>query len=102
MVTGTERAIPRLRCMDDVTDNRALQRYELSVEGEIAHADYEREGDTIIFTHTIVPPGLQGRGVGTRLIEQALADVRARGLRVVPRCAFVAAFLRQHPDAAIS
>ncbi|MCP3734115.1 N-acetyltransferase [Sphingomonas sp. RP10(2022)] len=86
--------------MNDVIDNRAAARFELTEQGDTAIAAYTREGDTIVFTHTEVPPALEGHGVGSRLIAGALAQVRAAGLKVVPVCAFVAAYLRRHPDAA--
>ena len=86
--------------MTEVHDNRERSRFELPVDGHVAFAAYERIGDRIVFTHTIVPRELEGRGIGTRLIEAALAQVRAEGLKVVPQCAFVAAYLRKHPEAA--
>jgi predicted GNAT family acetyltransferase len=36
--------------------------------------------------------------VGSQLVRGALDDLRARGLRVVPLCPFVAAYLRRHPE----
>lgn len=82
----------------DVTDNRDAQRYELVVDGSKAVAAYTLGDGTITFTHTVVPEAIGGRGVGTRLIAAALADVRARGLKVVPQCPFVAAYIDKHPD----
>lgn len=84
----------------DVTDNRAEQRYELPTEAGPAIAAYELSGDTITFTHTVVPPRAEGQGVGSRLIAGALADAAGRGLKVVPQCAFVRAYLERHPEAA--
>jgi predicted GNAT family acetyltransferase len=86
--------------MDDaqIRDNRERSRFEVTVEGHVAHADYRIDGDVITFTHTIVPPALEGRGIASRLILHALNDVRARGLRVVPQCPFVAAYIRKHPE----
>ena len=84
----------------DVTDNRAEHRFELPTDAGPAVAAYAVDGDTITFTHTIVPPAAEGQGVGSKLIAGALADVRARGLKVVPQCAFVRAYLRRHPEAA--
>jgi uncharacterized protein len=85
---------------DDVTDNAAAQRYELAVGDDLAIAAYRIEGDVIAFTHTLVPTEAEGQGVGTRLIRGALADARTRGLRVDPRCSFVAAYLKRHPNEA--
>lgn len=84
----------------DVRDNREASRFELEQDGAIAFAAYRRQGDTIVFTHTIVPSTLRGTGVGSRLIASALAAVRAEGLKVVPECSFVAAYLQRHPEAA--
>jgi predicted GNAT family acetyltransferase len=84
--------------MPDVIDNRDASRYELVEDGHKAVAAYQLAGDTITFTHTIVPEALQGRGVASRLIKAALDDVRARGLKVVAQCPFVAAYIERHPE----
>ena len=84
--------------MSHVRDNREAQRFELEEQGHLAHADYDLDGDVITFTHTIVPASLQGMGVGSRLIEGALRDVRSRGLKVRAKCTFVAAYLAKHPE----
>ncbi|WP_375392211.1 GNAT family N-acetyltransferase [uncultured Sphingomonas sp.] len=82
----------------DVTDNRAEHRFELPTDAGPAFAAYTRAGDTITFTHTVVPPAAAGHGVGSRLIADALAQVRAEGLKVVPQCPFVAAYMARHPE----
>lgn len=79
-----------------VTDNRAQSRYELSVDDATAVAEYRRDGDVLTFTHTIVPPDLGGRGIGSALIAGALADIRVQGLKIVAQCSFVAAYLDKH------
>ena len=48
--------------------------------------------------HTEVLPSFEGKGLGARLVAGALDDIRARGLRVVPFCPFVRAYIRRHPD----
>ena len=83
----------------NVVDNEAESRYELEVDGAVAVAAYALERDRITFTHTVVPPALEGRGIATRLIEGALADVRARGLKAVPVCAFVVRYFEKHGEA---
>ena len=71
-------------------------RYELAVDGHVAFAEYRIEDGRMIFPHTKVPPALEGRGVGTRLVKAALADARARGFEIVPDCSFVAACVRRY------
>jgi uncharacterized protein len=83
--------------MQAVTDNAALGRFEMDVEGETAFVTYLRDGDRLTLVHTEVPQALAGRGVGSSLARAVLDDVRQRGLRVVPECAFMAAFIARHP-----
>lgn len=84
----------------EVLNNAARRRFELAVDGSIAAAYYELAPGVVTFTHTEVPKELGGRGIGTRLVEGALAQVRRDGLKVVPRCPFVKAYLDKHPDEA--
>jgi len=81
-----------------VRDNRAEQEFELEVDGRRAIAAYQREGSTIVFTHTHVPQAIEGRGIGSKLIRAALDAVRDEGLKVVPQCPFVAAYIERHPE----
>jgi predicted GNAT family acetyltransferase len=84
--------------VSEVVDNRGRHRFELEVDGHIAFAAYEPEDEIITFTHTIVPAELQGRGIGSTLIKAALNAVRAEGLKVVPECPFVRAYIEKHPE----
>jgi len=45
-----------------------------------------------------VPVSLQGQGIGSRLVRAVLEKIRADGLKVVPRCSFVSAYLARHPE----
>lgn len=80
-----------------VKDNPAESRYEAAADGRLAVAEYRLAGDQIIFTHTEVPEEMAGTGVGSKLVQAALDDARARGLTVVPQCPFVAAYIKRHP-----
>jgi hypothetical protein len=84
--------------MSDVTDNTARQRFELEVEGHLAIAFYKMDGNVITFIHTEVPPELNGKGVGARLVQGALDRVRAAGLKIVPQCPFIKAWIGKHPE----
>ena len=81
-----------------VTNNRADCQYELIVDGHKALAAYRLEGERISFVHTEVPQELEGQGVGSRLVEGALQQVREEGLKVVPLCSFVRHFIETHPE----
>lgn len=81
-----------------ITNNEADHRFELKLGDEMAFADYLRKGNTIYFTHTEVPPHLEGQGLGNALAKAALDYARSEGLVVVPRCRFIAAFIRRHKE----
>lgn len=81
-----------------VRHNEAAHRYELETEHGLAVAVYRQQGDSAVFTHTEVPPEDEGKGIGGRLVRAALDDTRRRGLKIVPACSFVVAFVRRHPE----
>jgi predicted GNAT family acetyltransferase len=83
---------------DGVRNNTALNRFELDVDGQQAVAYYRMTPGVITIVHTEVPQALSGRGVGTKLIRGLLEMVRAQGLKVVPQCPFVSAFMGKHPE----
>jgi len=83
----------------EVRNNTEESRYELVVDAEvIGVAEYRRQGDTLVFPHTQVKSSFRGQGMGARLVQAALDDVRARGQRVVPRCWYVAEFIDANPE----
>jgi len=83
----------------DVVDNGASNRYELTVDGQIAVVEYERTPKSIVLMHTEVPKGLRGRGIGDVIVRGALNRARAEGLQVVVVCPFIRAYLQKHPGA---
>jgi predicted GNAT family acetyltransferase len=84
-----------------VRDNPDERRYELLVDGELAgELLYRPRSDAVVLIHTEVTPRFQHHGLGERLVPDAVADVRARGLRPVAVCPFVRAYMQRHPEAA--
>jgi predicted GNAT family acetyltransferase len=81
-----------------LSDNPAASRYEAKIDGQIAFAEYMLTGANITFTHTEVPVGLEGQGIGSALARFALDDARARGLAVIPLCPFIKAFIQRHRE----
>ena len=78
-------------------DERSL--YELYVgDDRLGLIAFRSRPGLVVMLHTEVDEGLEGRGLGSRLVADALADVRARGLTVTPLCPFVAAYIRTHPE----
>lgn len=82
-----------------VADNPERSRYEATLEGQVAgFSEYITKPGRLIFTHTIVEPVFEGRGIGSKLVREELDDVRRRGLKVTPLCPFVRAYIRRHPE----
>ncbi len=75
-----------------------LGRFEIRVGEDIAELEYVMNGSTIIFTHTGVPPALEGQGIGSKLAKTGLEYARANGLKVRSRCSFVSLYLKRHPE----
>ena len=85
--------------MSDVVENPDEHRFELIIEGsdEIAASYFRERGGRLVFTHTIVPPELEGRGIGSRLAKGILEALRASGRKAVLLCPFLAAYHERHP-----
>jgi predicted GNAT family acetyltransferase len=81
-----------------VTDNRAANRFELTVDGQTAVLQYERTPESLVLVHTEVPPALRGRHLGDALVRAALDHAHTERRRIVAVCPFARAYLRRHPD----
>jgi hypothetical protein len=74
-------------------------RFEIFLEGErVGLVTYRDQGDTRTFVHTETDPDKQGQGLAGNLVKYALDATRADGLRVVPECSYVSAFIERHPE----
>lgn len=81
-----------------VQHNAAAHRYEAVVDGHRSVCEYAMADGRMVFTHTLVPPELRGRGIAEQLVRAALADARAAGHKVVPACSYVAKFIERHKE----
>jgi predicted GNAT family acetyltransferase len=81
-----------------VINNTVQSRYEMEVDGGTALALYRSAPGKVLIYHTEVPRELRGRGIAAKLMRGVLADIRASNLKVVPRCSYVARFMREHSE----
>ena len=84
--------------MNAVVDNSAAQRYEMNLDGKSAFITYRRSPGVVTLVHAEVPPELSHHGLGSELARGALELARRQGLKVVPRCSFIASYIEAHPE----
>ena len=82
----------------EILHNAAAHRYEVTVDGHRSVCEYELADGRMVFTHTLVPPELRGRGIAEKLVRAALAGARAAGRKVTPACSYVAKFIERHRE----
>ena len=81
--------------VSDVPEKKA---FEATLDGVLAgRADYLLAGDLIVFAHTEVDPGFDGRGIAATLARHSLTEARRRGLTVIPVCPFYQGWIQRHP-----
>ena len=82
----------------DVTHNTELNRFEAHLNEHTAELNYQMTGNTIIFTHTGVPPSLEGRGIGSLLVKTGLEYAKKNNLKVRALCWFVDGYIQRHVE----
>jgi predicted GNAT family acetyltransferase len=81
-----------------VVQDDALNRFEIQLDDDVAFLRYREEPGLIRLIHTEVPEKYGGRGIAGRLAAFGLNYARERGLRVVPTCPYVRAYIDRHPE----
>ena len=73
-------------------------RYEAHVDGQLAFVEYKEKEGKVYLVHTEVAKELEGKGVAGKLVEKVLQDIKADVKKVVPRCSYVATYIKKHPE----
>ena len=80
-----------------VTLDEAASRYIIMVDGaQAGFIQIEQSVDAVAFTHTEVNRDFEGKGVASRLAQDALTDAASRGKTIVPQCPYIARYLKRH------
>jgi hypothetical protein len=82
----------------NVVMNEQTHRFEVTLEGETAFAEYSLLKGALVLPHTVVPPAFEGKGVGSALAKTALGYARDHDLKVRPFCPFIAGYIKKHPE----
>lgn len=83
----------------EIVDLPEERRYVARVGGELAGwVDYRRVRDRLVALHTEVLPEYGARGIASALVKRVIADARAAGETITPRCPFFVAHFERHPE----
>ena len=82
-----------------VTKNDELARFELHRDGELlGYADFSEIENVFTVPHVTTLPEFRGNGHASRLMEGVLRHVKVARGKIVPRCPFAAAHIRDNPQ----
>lgn len=81
-----------------VIHNKSRKRFEIQIDSHLAVLDYVMQGNIITFTHTGVPPALEGRGIGSLLVKTGLQYAKDNSLKIQSLCWFVDKYIQRHPE----
>ncbi len=81
----------------EILRNEAAQRFETTVDGVLCVLEYRLRDGVLAIDHVGVPAAVGGRGIAALLTEQALDLARREHWRVIPNCAYAAAWVKRHP-----
>ncbi|MGM0377518.1 MAG: GNAT family N-acetyltransferase [Bacteroidota bacterium] len=83
----------------EIIHNQEKQRFELPIEDHKAMLSYNPvQPDLWSLNHTFVPGQLEGRGIGSELVRHVLTHCRNHDIRIIPKCPFIDAYIRRHPE----
>ena len=59
--------------------------------------EYEKlEGNTYNIYHTFVDESLRGQGVASKLVEEAVKEIKSKGGKIKATCSYAKAWLEKH------
>lgn len=85
----------RYKMNQSIIHNSLANRFEYRADDAVAFCEYKVVGNVWYFNHTLVPDSMRGQGVAARLVETALQYVDEQHGRVVPKCSYVADFIKK-------
>lgn len=82
-----------------ITNDADARQYQARIGDQlVGWVDYGRVRSRLVALHTEVPPEFGGRGIGSKLVRFVIADARASGFKITPRCPLFAAHFERHPE----
>ncbi|MBI4358612.1 MAG: N-acetyltransferase [Candidatus Omnitrophica bacterium] len=78
-------------------DTDAQEFYVETPEGR-ALLHYERDGNTLNFHHTFVPPPLRGKGLAEKIVSAGFEYAEKNNMKVISTCPYVARLVMKNSD----
>jgi predicted GNAT family acetyltransferase len=78
--------------------NTSAHRFELEAEGSTAFIDYKLSHQKLFLIHTEVPHALEGKGIGSAIVQKTLQYAKDNGYTIVPICKFVQSYLQRDTE----
>jgi predicted GNAT family acetyltransferase len=78
--------------------NSTSKRLELEAEGNTAFIDFKLSHQLLFLIHTEVPSVIEGKGVGSAIVQKALQYAKDNNYRIIPLCAFMQSYLKRHKE----
>lgn len=82
----------------EVVHNEAAQRFEIRNPEGTAFVEYKPYKNGIAYTHTEVPPALEGKGLAGTLARYVLDYARDKNLEVLPLCPYIKGYIDRHEE----
>jgi predicted GNAT family acetyltransferase len=78
---------------DGFSNNAGQSRFEYTVNGSIAFANYRREGATLYIDYVEAPHELRGTGASGKLMQNIVDFAQKESLKVIPICGYAATWM---------
>ncbi len=81
-----------------VTVNDKEQRFEVTVNNQLAHTDFRFYHGDLALMHTFVPEPIRNKGVATALAKFSLEYARDNKYKIMVYCPTIAKYIKFHPE----
>ncbi len=84
--------------MSEVKHDSTNREFYIETQEGKALLHYGREGNTLNFHHTFVPPELRGKGLAEKVVVAGFEYADQNKLKVIPSCPYVARFVMKNSE----
>jgi uncharacterized protein len=82
----------------ELVNNENAGQFELLIGGSVCKMEYIIRGETFYLNHAKVPSGLEGEGIGSKLMHKIMHYIESHGGNFVPGCSFARDYVEKNPE----